>query len=353
VAHHGTSGLSLALWAGIGIAGCSDPSHSARIRAELVRLPGSASAAPASVRLPGPTGSLVRPWSSLLNISSLRGPVKKVLINGPVQTIEVYRCPGAHADDCLVELNSPALQDLLNTAPIVIVPGTYDHVRIEYCDFEMGYRAYLAGSVVIGGTTYYTRTAGNLGAVGPAEPVPLAYNGCVSEYAIATPLVVADTIVAPIVLRLYFDIRDIGYASLADPTTTPLYGFGCTPVVPPGTAPFVCAAYPSIAAVEGLDLPVVERYRVNGGATIGLLFEAGTDRFVGGYFRRYVDEDRAWSPLFTPDSFVESLTANSDGSYQIHQVDGATFPAFRRATHSGTATRHDGVSFAYSALRLP
>jgi hypothetical protein len=31
----------------------------------------------------------------------------------------------------------------------------------------------------------------------------------------------------------------------------------------------------------------------------------------------------------------------------------ADFPAFQRATHSGTAVDHDGNTFAYSAVRLP
>lgn len=350
------SGLVQVFWISLGIAGCggTEPSSNVRVRAELVRLPGASTSAPAYAPGPGGTTSLVRPWSSQLAITSLRGPVMGILLKGPGrETIEVYRCTGALADDCLVELNGPALQDLLNTDPIVVAPGTYDRVTIEYCRAELKYHAYLTGSVSIGGTTYFTRTSGNLGAAGPAEPVPMLYNGCGSEYAISTPLVVTDTVSIPVVLRLYFDVRDIAYAALGDPTTTSLRVPGCSPVTTVGLAPFVCAAYPTVAAVEGTTPPQVERYRVNGGATIGLMFEAGTDRFIGGYFRKYVVEDLAWNPGFMPDAFVESLTLNTGGTYTLHQVGGVTFPAFRRTTHSGTATDQSGNPFAYSAERLP
>lgn len=351
----GRSALALVLWTSVGLAGCgTEPSGGVRVRAELVRLSIPAASAPALATGPGRTSSLVRPWSSLLDVTSLRGPVMGVLIKGPGQeTIEVYRCPGALADDCLVELNSPELQNLLNTAPIVVNPGTYDRVTIESCRSELRYNAYLAGSVAIGGTTYFTRTSGNLGTVGPAQPVPLPYNGCQSEYAISPPLVVSDTVSIPIVLRMYFDLRDLAYAALGDPSTNPLFGFGCSPVAALGVTPFACAAYPTVAAVEGVVPPQVERYRINGGATIGLIFEASTDRFIGGYFRRYLVEDQAWSPRFTPDSFVESLALNPGGTYRLVQVSGATFPAFQRATHSGTATDNTGASFAYTAVRLP
>jgi hypothetical protein len=302
-----------------------------------------------------PLGSVVRPWSSLLNITSLRGPITQIDVRSPGQVITAYLCPGSRSDDCLVELNGPALQDLLSTAAVTVFPGVYDTVSVIYCGIgETGYHSYLTGDVSIGGTQYFTRATGNLGTTGPAEPVALDYAGCVQAYAISPPLVVTDTVSIPILLRLYFDIRDLGYASLGDPATNVLYGHsGCTPVVTLGVTPFVCAAYPSVSAVEGTVPPVVERYRVNGGATIGLMFEAGTDRFVGGYFRRYAVEDQAWNPLFFPDSFVESLILNPDGSYELRQVGGAIFPAFRRADHSGTAIGEHGLSFGYTAVRLP
>ncbi|MFN0178930.1 MAG: hypothetical protein ACKVZ0_09020 [Gemmatimonadales bacterium] len=287
----------------------------------------------------------------------------EVSLNGPGQDrIGVYDCPGPLADDCLVDLNGPALQNLLNTAPIVVAPGTYDRITIAYCRTEVSYRAYLAGSVSIGGTTYFTKAPGDLRTVGPADPVSLPYQGCQTEYPVSPPLVVPDTVTIPIVLRMYFDIRDIGYAALGDPTTNRVHGFGCSPVVTLGVTPFACAAYPGVAAVEGTVPPVVERYRVNGGATIGLLFDPSTGGFAGGYFRRYLTEDQLWDPGFGPDSFVLSFTDNGGGSYTLRQAGGgpggsgpggAVFPAFQRSTHSGTATNGEGASFGYTAVRLP
>lgn len=357
----GSSVLAFVLMGAL-VGGCTGPSNSVRIQAELVRLPGPTGAAPAPSTGPA-SSTVVRPWSSLLSITSLQGPIMGVLLEGPgLETIEVYNCPGSLADNCLVDLAGPALQNLLNTAPIVVRPGTYDRITIEYCRGEMRYHTYLAGTVSIGGTTYFTRAAGNLGTVGPAEQVSLPYEGCSDEFAISPPLVVADTVSIPIVLRLNFDIRDIGYAALGDPTTNQVFGFGCSPVATLGVTPFACAAYPSVAALEGTVPPVVERYRVNGGATIGLLFDPSTDRFIGGYFRLYVVEDQAWNPRFTPAAIVLSLTDNGGGSYTLRQAGsgpagtgpgGATFPAFQRSTHSGTATNGEGASFGYTAVRLP
>jgi hypothetical protein len=115
----------------------------------------------------------------------------------------------------------------------------------------------------------------------------------------------------------------------------------------------VCAAYPSIAAVEGLDLPVVERYRVNGGATIGLLFEAGTDRFVGGYFRRYLEEDQAWSPLFTPTRSSRPWPPIPTAPIRFHQVGGPPFRHFVARRIPEQPPARTVSPFSYSAVRLP
>jgi len=339
------------------LAGCSTgPSSHALLKAELVRLQTPTSTAPlGAAGIVGGTPASLYNWSSNLTITSYRGPVGMITLTGAGQDVIVYECTQPSSDNCLVELNGPALQNLIGTTPVTVPPTTYDRVRMIYCKPpETGYHAYLSASAAIGGSTWYTKTLGNLSATGPAEPVQLSHQGCVKDYAIFPPLVVTDTITVPIQLRLYFDVREVGYAALGDPSTNQLFTshFGCTPVATLGVTPYVCDSYPDVAAVSGTVLPTEERYLVNGGALIGLFFDS-SDRFVGGFLRRHLDDGVNWNPHFFPDSYVDVLSANGDGSYRLHQVSGANFPAFRRASHSGTATEVTGNAFAYTAVRLP
>jgi len=59
-----------------------------------------------------------------------------------------------------------------------------------------------------------------------------------------------------------------------------------------------------------------------------------------------------WDPKFTPDSFVESLVDNGDGTYTLTQVGGAVFPHWVRGSHTGSGNDR-GTPFTYSAVRLP
>jgi hypothetical protein len=258
-----------------------------------------------------------------------------------------------------VELNGAALQDLLGTAPVAVPAGTYNEVQVLICaPGETGYRSQVTGTASIGGATYYTRTTGTLATTGPAEPVAIDYNGCAFGSPISPPLVITDTLTATTVVRLYFDILDIASAVLPSPQTNRLWVVGTCSAVTLGAAPFLCMAYPNVIAVVGTTPPRIEHYRVNDGATIGLVFDATSDLYYGGYFRRYVIEDQPWSPGFAPDGDVGSLTRNSDGTYRLQQhaytsgQPGALFPGWQRATHTGTFN-NGGGSLAYSAVRLP
>ena len=340
---------------------CTDPSGGASVRAELVRLPGTSMSGSPALTSGGPElspGS--HPWTSEVSLTSVRAPITQIRLAGPGGADAIlYRCAGATGAECLVELDGPALQDLIGTSPKAVAIGTYDRVNVGYCaPSETSHRAQVIGTTVIGGTTYSTKTTGVLGTSGPAEPVGITFSGCSNEYPIAPPLVIEDSTSATTVLRLYFDILAIASAALPSPQTSPLWVPACTPVSPAGSAPFVCLAYPEVVAVLGTVPPHVEHYRVNNGATVGLTFDGVSDLFYGGYFRRYTVEDQPWNPGFAPDGGVGSLTQNSDGTYRLAQSAsssgqaGAVFPAWRRETHSGTVNA-GGLTNPYSAVRLP
>jgi hypothetical protein len=294
----------------------------------------------------------VPPWTSNVTVTSVRTPIKEIVLYGPGVSVYAYECPGATSAACLVELNGPALESLLPTGPVSAEAATYDEIHVGYCaPGETGWISQITGTTTIGGTLYYTRTAGNLGTTGPAEPVSVPYSGCGTSFAIVPPLVIADTAPTTILLRLYFDIRDLAYAALTDPSTNNARGFHCTG---PATTGFVCAAYTTITVVPGTALPSVERYRINESATIGLMFAAATDRFVGGYTRRFYVEDALWNPPYTPDGHFETFTSSGTGTYRLAQrLPGAIFPTFQRASHSSTVIDHDGHHNPYTAVRLP
>ncbi len=331
------------------------------MRAALVRLPGGSLSAPASPTVAGMDfPSITIPWTSEVNVSSVRMPIAEInLVPTSGEFVRLYNCPGPTAAECLVELNGPALQNLLGTAPVATKVGTYDRVAIGYCKEPVitGYRLFATATAIIGGTTYYTRTTGTLGSTGPAEPVFIDFTGCTSEYPISPPLVITDSLVATLELRLYFDMFNIATAVLPSPQANNIFVGGPCTARPVAGTPFVCVSSAVPVAVVGTTPPVIEHYRVDVGATFGLVFDATTDLWYGGYVRRFMVEDQPWN-LTIGEAFFSSLTSNGDGTYRLVQSGstfgsiGAVFPAWRRATHTGTFTR-GGSTAPYSAVRLP
>ena len=320
------------------------------IQAELMRLPeGSPLLAHVS--------SAVPPWTSNVTLTSVRTPITEIVIRGPGISTVLYQCPGATSAACRVELNGPALESLLPTSAVPVNLGTYDHVEVGYCKpGETGWGAEITGTAVLGGTTWYTRTSTGIGSMGPAQPVTVSYTGCGSSYPIMPPIAVTDTAPVTILLRLYFDMRDLAYAARSDATTNNLLlGPGCSGASATG---FVCAPYTTIFAVPGTALPTVERYRVNTTVTIGLVFDAA-DHFVGGYNRRYLIEDTPYEPGINGDGFYDIMTSAGAGTYRLATSSGGNdFPAFQRASHSGTVSVLVGgptpiITIPYTAVRLP
>lgn len=329
---------------------CTEPGIS--IRAELMRLPDAAplsSAGAASVADP--------PWTSSVTLTSVFSPISEISIHGPGISTLLYECSAATSAGCRVELNGPALESLLPMGAVDVRPGTYDQIHVGYCrPGESGWTAQLTGTGTLGGTTYYTRSAGNqLGTTAPAQPVNVTFGGCGSLYPIVPPLVVTDTL-ATVLLRLYFDIRDLAFMALNSQFTNHLLALpGCSSASATG---FICAAYTTIFAVPGTALPAVERYRVNTTVTIGLVFD-GLDRFVGGYTRRYYIEDAPYEPGVNADGHYDIFTSSGAGTYRLaSRVPANDFPAFQRASHSGMVSVNVGgptpiITIPYTAVRLP
>jgi hypothetical protein len=339
------------------------------ITTQLLRLPGSAAAmsSVAGASLSGQAVAAPSPyaWSSAVAISAFRSPIRGISLEGSGQTVEIYDCEADSNDGCLVDLAGPALQNLLSATPVQIPAGTFDAVRIYTCKEEGTYQAELTGSVTLDGTAYVTRSAGVLDTAGAAEPVAIEYAGCARLYVLPTPLVVEDTAGAPIAFKLYFDIRDLAWASLGgDETAGGWIPGGCAGPRPEGGAnqPYLCTGYPDVAGVVDSVPPVIERYRLNDGATLGLIFQA-SGAFIGGFSRRYFETGLNANPGFNADTPVETWTDNGDGTYAIATFGGTgpgggpvghylSIAAFQRQDHTGNATDFQGNVFPYTAVRI-
>lgn len=341
--------LSLAaLLPGCGIFG---PDSNTKVRAELLRLPGESATAPvgpagAPAQAPPPAGV-----TSDVSVSSLLIPITGVDLRGPGDSAPLFTCTPGPGEDCLVDLAGPALQNLLASSDMTVSPGTYDEVAVGYCSSptQEVWDALMTAQAQFDGTTYYSRTGLGLDDAGPAEPVAMPIHGCGSGFPIEPPLIVDADTETTVVLRLYFDIRDIAYAGSESPANI---SYTCSPVTDPAVTPYICAAYPTVVATYDGLLPIVERYRINSSATIGLNFQASTGAFIEAYVRRYFTPGVEWNPGFTPDAFFFTFIDNGDGTYRLERDD-ATFPAFRRETHSGTMETTDLGPVPYTAVRLP
>lgn len=342
----------LLLLAGCGLFG---PDSNVKARVELVRLPGQSASGAAWSGTDEASTIVPASITSNVNVLSLRTPIGRIEMNGPASSnVVLYDCSGATDKDCLVELNGPALQNLIPSSAVTIPPGEYTQVVVGYCrGGATGFDSEMTAEANFAGTIWYSSTTTGLGSAGPAEPVALPFGGCGAAYPIQPPLVVADTTSQVVALRLYFDIRDVAVAALAEPEVAWFrVNAGCSPLPTPGANPYLCTAYPTIVALWDGRLPIVERYRINGSSTIGLNFAASSGEFVEAYVRRYVTPGTDCVPGFTPDGFFTSFVANGDGSFRMSRSD-ATFPAFRRETHSGTMQVMGGLTVPYTAVRLP
>ena len=318
-------------------------------------------AGPATTAQPGDY-----PWSSDIEIAAFETPIRAIWLEGEGAQALIYECVEDSNDGCLVDLAGPALQDLLGAETVNIDAGTYTEVAVSTCEQEGGYTGYLTGTVNLEDETWVTKTDGVLGTEGEAEPVAMEFSGCMRTYPVPEPVMVADTLVEDVSFRLYFDIRDLAWASLGTQATEGGWiPGGCAGPQPGGASdvPYLCVAYPDVAGVVDDRTPEIERYRINDGATLGLIFHGTSGAFIGGFTRRYFEEDRLGEPGFTADTPVEGFVDNGDETFRVYTfgTSGAggapvghylDMPAFVRETHGGLALDFDGNQFTYEATRI-
>src|SRR5690242_18872751 len=159
------------------------------------------------------------------------------------------------ASECLVDMADNVALANLFTAPVDIVPGSYDRIRIYTCGFDgsQGYTAFVKGTASIAGTPYFTTNHG--GQVLTTESAlwdytPVAYGGCAADVPLPHPVLVSGG--DEIAISAFFSLRNLAWATLT--------GNG-----PPGGCAFntthtqnVCTAYPIPVTYLGSTSPTLE-----------------------------------------------------------------------------------------------
>lgn len=371
--------MGLAAWAVQGCLGIGDDggARGVQVKPELVRAEGKATpktAAPKTASASAATSDPDLHWSSGVAITSLKVPIKQISLHNAAfdHEADIYICSGSN-DACQVEMAGTAFQDALNATSRRVEMGQYDYVFIKTCeDSEGAYHTAVTGSVTLDGKTWYTNTASVLDTAGPAAPVSITSNGCGRTYALPHPLRITDTVGATVDFKLYFDIQDLAYAALGSRKTGQAWTPGnCTGDRPTDSAavspPFLCIGYPDVSGIIDAAPAVLERYRVNGGATVGLFFTAD-DLPIGGYTRNFFTEGLRSDPGFPAIMALRDVHKNSDGTLYVdgfgppphaYDADKSVFraPSFQRANHSGTFTSTAEGTFEtgshdYDAVRL-
>lgn len=326
------------------------------IEAAMLRMPGESYSPTQQLSLTQSTYN----WTSNVQISSLKIPIKSIaLINGDTLTT-IYQC----ATDCQVELLSPALTNLLqDSASTTDATGTYTAVRLSPGDSgNSPWPTSITASFALNGVTYYTNSATTFSTTGPAEPITLTLAGAFSDSQLPQAITLGQESTT-LNLKLYFDILHLASAALAQEGLA--NGF-CT--TDPQASVTLCLQRPTVVAnITDTDTdtaPILEHYEINQAATASLYFHPDGNA-LGGNFR----------PLYLPNTpsdgknqdgihywnsgQVMAFSLNADGSYtlrnfadSLEEGSGFATTTFTRADHTGTYTDDQGTTYSYSARKV-
>jgi hypothetical protein len=275
--------------------------------------------------------------------------------------------------ECQVEAAGKAFQNELEAAPRVVPPGEYRYVFVKACaEGETEASASLTATVTLDGKAWHTHPTAILDTAGSERPLFLKSKSCGRTYALPQPLRISEALGEQVSFKLYFDLEELAYAALGSRQTakawTPDNCAGPRPAeTDAASPPFVCIGYPELSGILDAAPVTLERYRINGGATLGLFFTGGTGLPVGGYTRRYYREGATLDPGFQAVLPLRDLSLNADGTLSLAAFGGGVtgnegsefqVAAFRRETHGGSFigmpdSLGNRVTGSYSAVRLP
>jgi hypothetical protein len=283
----------------------------------------------------------------------------------------VYECAGTSNDECLVDLASTALEDLLEDAPALAAPeGTYNKLTVSPCYVggdASDMQVKMTAEATISGVKYYTSVDEGLSLTGPAEEITFSdVSGCGNVYYLLEQLVIGDgeyktepvatedeeeveeeepILTDTIPVKLYFDIANAAVASggtsnagASAPSGT-CYG-------PSSQTPYICINFPSIAGTVDSETPSVKRFLISESGTSGTFsptifgfYFGSKDVPFGAYQRNYASGENYVGSI--PQSLMgptfKRFTYNDDGSFNIDTYSSwLKIDDFKLEAHTGT-----------------
>jgi len=277
--------------------------------------------------LPTPTSSPLE-LSSTFYYESLKLPIRAVELVGSAVSSEVYYCDSDTNDSCLVELNQEIGIDSLTGRAIEVDAGTYQELVVHTCFDEGSYTMTVQGSADIGLATYVTQSDGVPAIHSFPQESRIEVSSCQYTIPLPTPVTVEEG--SSTSLNILYDLRNMVWiglrsSALASQTPAPWSTSGCTGKLSGqydvGADAYVCASFPLLYPKVG-DAPVLERYRINNRAIVGIYFESsdyyvGTKTPMGGYLRRYYGPETIAGAEFGFDVPLKTISKNIDGTYSV------------------------------------
>ena len=321
-------------------------------------------------------------WTSKLTIESLQIPIAFISVDGARNCNgdkscesdtgfkKIYSCPSSNVEDCYVELNSTALQDLTAASATKVYPGTYNKVQIEKClttnGTTSGYTGRIKASVVLNGITYYTDPDTILSTTAPAKTIAIDFVGCGNGYVLDEPATVKEG--EGIDIQLYFELEHVArvvlgsvvdnFSSSADSSHWELGS--CIYKDSYGS---FCLSYLDIVGTIDNAAPKIERYLLNNSLFLSIVFNSKGSP-VGGFQRVYYAAGEDPERTCNADGPL-SFSTNADGSLKVlfgvdwaksvsaENGNGFTFiDSFSRQDHSGTYTCTKSTNVTYTAKAL-
>lgn len=320
------------------------------VRPHLVRLTSSApdGAAPEAQDpappLPTPTQTPLEAGSDL-TLDSLEIPIRAIeLLGDDDASAEIYYCGADSAEGCLVNLAGAADTDLLGGEAVEVEAGAYSQLVVHTCFDEGEYSASVKGSAFIGESDLYmTKSDGIPTSSGEVETTSIDVSQCRYTFDLPSTLEVGEGENKD--LKLYLDSRNLAWLGLksavdADPTPAIWSSLGCSGndggSYNSSFDAFVCFGFPIFHISTG-TAPILERYRINNRAVLGLYFESadyadGVKTPVGGYLRRYYGSENPGGEAFGFDVPLRSVSKNNDGTYSIASAGASAASASYFAT---------------------
>jgi len=292
-------------------------------------------------------------------------PIKKITLigSGGLESSTIYECSGTTAENCLVDLADPTAVANLIPNPVTVryeeggspvitgfqvqVDPTCDSGSMTPFDIKV------KGSYSITGTSYYTTnsqaTLFSTNA-GDNEEVGVSSSTCTMTWNLPSPAAVTGSNVT---ISLFVTVSDIAYGDYSASNSAPTCKSKSTSSV---CVPGYAVPYPYVGTGDAtLSTFTLTQAGVGKARVHAAMLNSSSP--VGAFTRPYFDGSFAQTSNCYSASWLDSLVANGDNTYQFNIAEGGytwqLFSAFNLVSASpGTCKdRFTSTTYSYTAVK--